>query len=415
MERRLSPKQRRVLIWWCAASPDRGRDAIICDGAVRSGKTHCMGLGFVFWAMGRFSGARFAICGKTILSVRRNVVDNLIPQLAELGFSVREKRSENLVQVELGERRNFFYLFGGRDEGASALIQGITLAGALLDEVALMPRSFVEQTAARCSVLGSKLWFNCNPEGPEHWFYREWICRAEERNALYLHFTMADNPGLSPEIRRRYERMYTGVFRRRFVLGEWVAAQGLVYDFFRPEMAVEPPPDETCRRFAVSCDYGTANPASFGLWGEREGVWYRLREYYYDSRREGRQKTDGEYAQALLELVGDLPLEAVVVDPSAASFLELLRREGMPVRKADNDVLRGIRLTAELLKAGRLRICRNCDDALREIGIYCWDERDGGRDLPLKHNDHAMDDIRYFAATIACAGGEVFASAWVER
>lgn len=415
MRQSLSPKQRRVLIWWCAASPDQGRDAIICDGAVRSGKTYCMGLGFVFWAMGRFSGERFAICGKTILSVRRNVVDNLIPQLVELGFSVREKRSENLVQVDLEGRRNFFYLFGGRDEGASALIQGITLAGALLDEVALMPRSFVEQTAARCSISGSKLWFNCNPEGPEHWFYREWICRAEERNALYLHFTMADNPGLSPEIRQRYERMYTGMFRRRFVLGEWVAAQGLVYDFFRPEMAVEPPPDDACRRFVISCDYGTANPASFGLWGERDGVWYRLREYYYDSRREGRQKTDGEYAQALLELAGDLPLEAVVIDPSAASFLELLRREGVPVRKADNDVLRGIRITAELLKAGRLRICRGCMDALREIGLYCWDEREGGRDLPLKCNDHAMDDIRYFAATIACADEETFVSVWVER
>ncbi len=415
MVQRFSPKQRLALTWWCDASAERERDAIICDGAVRSGKTYCLGLSFVLWAMARYSGEKFALCGKTILSIRRNVVDNLTPQLRALGFVLREKRSENRMQVSLGDRQNDFFLFGGRDEGASALIQGITLAGALLDEVALMPRSFVEQTAARCSVEGSKLWFSCNPEGPEHWFYREWICRAETRNALYLHFTMEDNPGLSRKIRARYARMYSGVFRRRFVLGEWVAAQGLVYDFFRAEMAVEAPPDTECERFAVSCDYGTANPASFGLWGLREGVWYRLREYYYDSRKEGRQKTDSEYAAALGRLVGALPLEAVVVDPSAASFLELLRREGMPVRKADNDVLRGIRVTAELLKAGRIRICRGCHDCLREIAVYCWDEKNGGRDQPLKCNDHAMDDLRYFAATIAGAPRESFASVWVER
>ena len=415
MVERFSPKQRRVLTWWCDGSPDREHEAIICDGAVRSGKTYAMGLSFVLWAMRRFSGERFALCGKTILSLRRNVADGLLPQLRRLGFACREKRSENRITVLLGERSNEFYLFGGKDEGASALIQGITLAGAMLDEVALMPRSFVEQTAARCSVRGSRLWFSCNPEGPDHWFYREWVCRAAERRALYLHFTMADNPGLAPEIRRRYERMYTGVFRRRFVLGEWVAAQGLVYDFFREEMAVDPPPEEACTRFVISCDYGTANPASFGLWGERGGVWYRLREYYFDSRREGRQKTDSEYAADLLALAGGLPLEAVVVDPSAASFLELLRREGLPVRKADNDVLRGIRITAELLKAGRIRIGKSCRDALREFSVYCWDEKAQGRDAPLKVNDHAMDDIRYFAATIAAGAGEAFASVWVER
>ena len=410
-----SPKQRQVLTWWCDGSPDREYEAIICDGAVRSGKTYAMGLSFVLWAMYRFSGERFALCGKTILSLRRNVADGLLPQLRRLGFVCREKRSENRITVLLGERSNEFFLFGGKDEGASALIQGITLAGAMLDEVALMPRSFVEQTAARCSVRGSRLWFSCNPEGPDHWFYREWVCRAAERRALYLHFTMADNPGLAPEIRGRYERMYTGVFRRRFVLGEWVAAQGLVYDFFREEMAVDPPPEEACDRFVISCDYGTANPASFGLWGACGGVWYRLREYYFDSRREGRQKTDSEYAADLLVLARGLPLEAVVVDPSAASFLELLRREGLPVRKADNDVLRGIRITAELLKAGHIRIGRNCRDALREFSVYCWDEKARDRDAPLKVNDHAMDDIRYFAATIAAGAGEAFASVWVER
>ena len=203
---RFSPKQRRVLTWWCGA--DERYDAIICDGAVRSGKTLSMGLSFILWAMSRFSGRQFGLCGKTISALRRNVLGELLPVLRRLGFSCTEKRSENLLIVRRGGRENRFYLFGGRDESSAALIQGITFAGVLLDEAALMPRSFVEQACARCSVAESKLWFNCNPAGPQHWFYREWIQKAEEKRALYLHFTMEDNPALTPRIRARYGRAY---------------------------------------------------------------------------------------------------------------------------------------------------------------------------------------------------------------
>jgi hypothetical protein len=173
-----------------------------------------------------------------------------------------------------------------------------------------------------------------------------------------------------------------------------VAAQGRIYDFFDSSY-VKDPPEEPLEEYAISCDYGTANPASFGLWGRRGGVWYRLKEYYYDSRREGSQKTDAEYVSQLLNLAGGRRLRAVVVDPSAASFIEALRRENLPVVKAENDVLSGIRLTASLLKSGRLVICRDCTDAIQEFSLYCWDESaGGGRDVPVKENDHAMDDIR---------------------
>jgi len=275
----------------------------------------------------------------------------------------------------------------------------LTLAGVLLDEVVLMPRSFVEQACARCSVEGAKFWFSCNPEGPEHWFFREWICRKKERNILYLHFTMGDNPSLSPRVRDRYEKMFQGNFYRRFVLGEWVAAQGLVYDFFRKEDCPTPPEGEM-ERWYISCDYGTVNPASFGLWGLREGVWYRVAEYYYDSRREGRQKTDQEYAQELARLAAGRQVRQVVVDPSAASFIEVLRRDGWNVVKAKNDILSGIRVTARLLRSGTLVICNSCPDAMREFSLYRWDE-DAAQDRVKKQDDHAMDDIRYFAATIA--------------
>ena len=403
MFRDFSPAQLTAMTWWSNRSPWRDRDAIICDGAVRSGKTVCMGLGFFVWAQTRFDGMAFGLCGKTVTSLRRNVVRVLLPILREIGFGVTEKLSKNLVEVAWNGHKNTFYLFGGKDEGSSSLIQGVTFAGVLLDEVALMPRSFVEQAIARCSVTGSRLWFNCNPDGPQHWFYREWIRKAEERNALYLRFRLEDNPGLSPEVVERYQRMFSGVFFRRFVLGEWVAAQGLIYDFFDGSYA-QPAPEGPFSRWVISCDYGTANPASFGLWGEKDGVWYRVKEYYFDSRREGWQKTDGEYVADLIRLAEGRRIECIVADPSAASFITALRREGFRVVGARNDVISGIRQTAEALKSGKIVICEGCEDAIREFSLYRWQGPDSGVDAPKKEHDHAMDEIRYFVSTVLAAG-----------
>ena len=407
---KISKKQMAALTWWCDSSPYRDMDAIICDGAVRSGKTLFLGLSFVCWAMRSFDGRQFGMCGKTITSLRRNVIRPLLPILRELGFKCTDMLSKNAVRVSLGGRENTFLLFGGRDESSAALIQGATFAGVLLDEVVLQPRSFVEQACARCSVEGSRFFFSCNPEGPGHWFYTEWIKKAKERRALYLHFTMEDNPSLTRAIRERYARMYSGVFYRRFVLGQWAAAEGRVYDFFSEEMAKAPP--DKCEKWYVSCDYGTANPASFGLWGLSENVWYRVGEYYFASRREGRQKTDAEYVADLKELIGERKTEGIVADPSAASFIEALRREGFNVLKAKNDVLTGIRQTADALRNGKIVICRDCRDTLREMELYVWEN---GRDAPKKENDHAMDDMRYFVSTVLFAEKERFAATWVQR
>ena len=407
---RFSPKQRQVLTWW-----QTGRwQALICDGAVRSGKTFCMGLSFFLWAQHDFNGRQFALCGKTVGALRRNLLTELVPCLRRIGMEVRENRSANTLTVVYAGHRNQFLLFGGKDASSAALIQGSTLAGLLLDETALMPRAFVEQAVARCSVRGSRLWFNCNPEGPEHWFYKEWIEKVESRGALRLHFTMEDNPGLPPEIRQRYERLYTGVFYRRFVLGEWAAAQGLVYDFFDPDKDAAEVPDGPFSAWRVSVDYGTVNPLSMGLWGEKNGVWYRVEEVYYDSRREGRQKTDAEYAEMLEQLVAGRDIQRVIVDPSAASFIETLRRKGWQVMKADNDVADGIRVTADLLRQRRIVLCRPCRDCLREMALYCWDER-SGRDAPRKEHDHAMDEMRYFAMDLAGERSGGFAAISVVR
>ena len=407
-----SEKQKLVMTWWLPLSGYRHKEAVICDGAVRSGKTLAMGLGFFLWAMTSFHNQKFGVCGKTIQSLRRNVLSEILPWISGWGAVWKEKRSENLVILRFQGRENSFYIFGGRDESSASLIQGITFAGILLDEAALMPRSFVEQACARCSVAGSRMWFNCNPAGPAHWFYREWISRAEEKNCLRLHFTMEDNPSLTPEIRERYRRLYTGVFYRRYILGEWAQAEGRVYDFFHPEMVGKPP--DTCDKWYISCDYGTINPTSMGLWGKCGGVWYRVGEFYFSSRKAMRQMTDEEYAAALADLAGGRKITAVIVDPSAASFMEVLRRRGWRVVKAQNDVLSGIRLTSDALKEGRIIICEGCADCLREMEEYVWD-LGSGRDRVKKEHDHAMDDMRYFVSTVLGRQERAFSACTVER
>jgi len=395
--RKFSKRQMLAMTWWNRPGLC-GFDGILCDGAVRSGKTVSMVVGFFLWSMACFDRKTFAICGKTVGALRRNIVGNLEEWLGEL-FCIREHRSENkLVVTDSAGRENTYYLFGGRDESSGSLIQGITLAGVLLDEAAVMPQSFVEQACARCSEVGSKLWFNCNPEGPEHWLYKEWILKAKEKNMLHLHFTMDDNPALPDGIRRRYEALYTGVFYRRFILGQWCMAEGLVYDF-NPMLHVKEP-EKPGGRYYISVDYGTRNPFSAGLWQVTDGKAWRIREYYHDGRESGRMLTDEEYCDELENLAGNLPVEQVVIDPSAASFIAALRRRGrFSVRKAKNEVLPGIRLVATCLQAGILQISPGCKDTIREFGLYRWQDT-GEKDAVVKENDHAMDDIRYFCATI---------------
>lgn len=391
----LSPKQKKVFGWW--RDPEtRDFDGIICDGAIRSGKTFAMSMSFAVWACSTFSDSDFALCGKTIASVRRNLVTPLVRRAKDWGFSVREYASKSYIELSLGGAMNRFYLFGGKDESSAALIQGITLSGVLLDEAALMPRSFVEQAVARCSVTGSRLWFNCNPEHSRHWFKREWIDKAGEKNLLRIHFELEDNPSMSAKMAARYKKLYSGTFYDRFVLGLWTDTQGLVYSMFNEKEHVAAKLPQSFEKYAVSCDYGTVNPSSFGLWGLSGGVWYRIREYYYDSRREGQARTDEEHYRGLEELCEGADVSLVVCDPSAASFIECIRRHGkFRVMQAKNDVLSGIRRVGDALSRGKIKIGAECRDSIREFGEYRWDSGTG-RDAPIKENDHAMDDIRYF-------------------
>lgn len=433
-----SPRQKKILTWWLPNSPVKDYDGIIADGAIRSGKTVCMSLSFVFWAMSTFNGQNFAMCGKTIGSFRRNVLFWLKLMLKSRGYRVADHRADNLVEISRGQVTNYFYIFGGKDERSQDLIQGITLAGLFCDEVALMPESFVNQATGRCSVDGSKYWFNCNPDGPYHWFKVNWIDKAigylgkkkaaklreeaaktgaelELKKLLYVHFTMDDNLSLTGEIKARYRSMYTGVFFKRYIMGLWAMAEGIIYDMFDPARntvdteALEASCQEktggdfwTDERY-VSCDYGTQNPTAFLLWNKgADKRWYCRREYYYSGRDKGRQKTDKEFSDDLTAWLGGIAIRSVILDPAAASFKAQLEKDGYKVKKAKNDVLDGIRFVATLLLQGTILIDSSCENLIKEFASYIWDAKAGerGEDKPVKEHDHALDALRYFCMTI---------------
>ena len=394
------------MLKWAHLTKFKNRKAIICDGSVRSGKTVSMILGFVHWAMRFFDGKNFGICGKTISSTERNIILPLLnmPDITDY-YSLQYIRGENKrIIIRSGSHTNTFFIFGGKDESSYTLVQGITLSGVLFDEVALMPKSFVDQAVARTlSEPEARYWFNCNPESAEHWFYKEWICNTRQKKALHLHFTMQDNPILSPEQIADAERLYTGVFYNRYIKGLWCVAEGLIYPMFDKAVHVTHHPElQPGGDYYISCDYGTLNPTSTGLWYlQPDGHAIRLREYYYDGRKTKTPRTDEEHYAALKQLAGDVAgkVRAVIVDPSAASFIECIRRHGLfRVWQADNSVLNGIRDTSSLLQMQYLHICDNCTDIIREFSLYRWDES-ATEDRPIKENDHAMDDMRYFVRT----------------
>lgn len=425
-----SRKQKQVLTWWCKESPVHDMDGVIADGAIRSGKTISMSLSFVMWAMSTFTGQNFAMCGKTIGSFRRNVLFWLKLMLRSRGYSITDHRADNLLTIRKDGKENYFYIFGGKDERSQDLIQGITLAGVFFDEVALMPESFVNQATGRCSVKGSKFWFNCNPDGPYHWFKQNWIDKStgylgkEEtarrmqqaaaegkdpglKDILYLHFTMDDNLSLDEEIKARYRSMYVGVFFKRYIMGLWAAAEGIIYDMFDDNKHVQDIRDFyqlliNGNRY-VSCDYGTQNATVFLLWNKgTNGKWYCIREYYYSGRDKGKQKTDSEYADDLKEWLDGTKIKAIIVDPSATSFIAELRKRGYKFLKANNDVLDGIRLVGMLLNLQKIVFASSCKETIKEFASYIWDEKalERGEDKPVKQFDHCCDAVRYLCSTI---------------
>lgn len=419
---KFSLKQLKVLTWWCQPSPYHSYNGIIADGSIRAGKTVAMAVSFFLWAMETYNGETFAMCGKTVGSFRRNVWRWLKPVLLARGWKLDEYRTDNLVVANNGKHENDFYVFGGRDESSQNLIQGITLAGLYCDEVALMPESFVNQATGRCSVLGAKMWFNCNPESPMHWFLKNWIEKQEEKKMLHLHFTMDDNPSLAPEVRQRYETQYSkgGVFYQRFILGMWVMAQGAIYkDAWSEELYFDKEKldwiylNKRIFRRYIAIDYGTVNPMVFlDIWDDGDTAWV-TREYYWNSREEGKfEKDNSQYGDDLMAFVNEVDYRptAVIIDPSAESFKIEMRNRGLRAKStidtinADNSVLEGIRAVSRLLTRRKIRFFKpGCPHTIEEMTSYVWDDKaiqQGGKERPLKVRDHAPDALRYFVNTV---------------
>lgn len=397
-----SPKQLKLLWWWKEGSPYKEYDMVIADGAIRSGKTIAMICSFLQWSQENFKGESFIIAGKSIGALKRNVINPMVQILTAWGWKYEYNRSENYIVIGW----NTYYLFGANKENSQDTLQGLTAAGALADEVALFPQSFVDQMIGRCSVEGSKIFMNCNPGSPYHFVKTEIIDKKKEKRVYYLQFNMDDNLSLSENVKERYKRMFSGVFYKRYILGLWVMAEGVIYDMFNEKVHKVPTKEREYTKFYISIDYGTQNPTTFGLWGFFNGVWYKVKEYYYDGRKKGRQKTDEEYYEDLVEFAEGYKIIKLIIDPSAASFITLIRKKGkFSVKKAKNDVLKGIRNQATALTRGLIKYNDCCIETFREYASYVWDEKatERGEDKPLKQNDHCLDSDRYFVNTVIFA------------
>lgn len=364
----------------------------ILDGSVRSGKTISSLVAWIYYVQQAPPGELLMV-GKTERTLKRNILDPLQEIVGGRYCSLNKGTGE----LTLFGRR--IYLAGANDERSEGKIRGMTLAGAYCDEISLYPESFFTMLLSRLSVPGARLIGTTNPDSPYHWLKVNYLDRASKLNLKHWHFTLEDNYNLDPAYVESLKKEYTGIWYKRYILGLWVLAEGAVYDMWDEAKYVKPAPQDLTR-FIVGIDYGTSNPCTFGLYGWDDSpkpVIYLVREYWYDSRATGRQKTDAEYADDFKEWLGDIKPEAIYVDPSAASFIAELRKRGYRVKDADNDVTDGIRFVASMLTQERFFVDPSCKHTIAEFNSYVWDPKAQlrGEDKPLKQNDHAMDRNRY--------------------
>lgn len=391
MDKVYSDKQLELLKIWQRGELKRIN---ILEGSVRSGKTWISLVLWAFWVASMPRDGNHLMVAKTLTSLRRNCLDLLEALIGSKNFTYSLSKKEGRLFGRL------VYLEGVNDARAESKIRGMTLAGAYCDEITLFSQDFFNMLLSRLSMEGAKLFGTTNPDSPNHWLMTQYIERKHELDMLVMKFLIDDNPFLDPKYVENLKKEYTGVFYERFILGRWVIAEGLVYPMFDKNKHVIKAKEEEKGLFYISIDYGTLNPCSMGLWQVYGGKAVRIKEYYHDGRDTKQQKTDEEYYTELERLAGGRVIQYVVVDPSAASFIETIRRHGrFSIKKADNSVLDGIRVTAALLNAGKILIDESCKDCIKEFGVYAWDEK-ATEDKPIKESDHAMDDIRYFCNTV---------------
>lgn len=402
-----SPRQKKILTWWIPHAPTADYDGIIADGAIRAGKTLPMSLGFVIWAMAAFDSENFGMCGKTIGAFRRNVLSQLKRMLYSQGYTVTDNRQDNLVTIRKNGRENYFYVFGGRDERSQDLIQGITLAGVYFDEVALMPESFVNQAVARCSVEGSRYWFNCNPAGPKHWFRTEWILKCKEKRLLYLHFTMDDNYSLAERIKERYRAMFTGVFYKRYILGLWALAEGLVYQQFADDPDAFVIDEEPPIHYAViGVDFGGSKSAhAFTLTGftPRYKEVVVLDEFYHNNIKDGKltpAQVEAEFVKFAMQAKARFKVYETRCDSAEQTLITGLQvaaasaHLGISVVNAVKGPINDrIAFYNSIMAQGRFRIMRRCKHTIDALEEAVYDDTKPVKDERLDDGTTNIDSL----------------------
>lgn len=403
MNKVYTPKQLSLLRLW---QQNQLRRINLLEGSVRSGKTWISLVLWAFWVATMPKDGNYLMVAKTLTSLRRNCLDLLQELVGTKHFTYSLSKKEGRLFGRL------IYLEGVNDARAESKIRGMTLQGAYCDELTLFTEDFFSMLLSRLSCSGAKLIATTNPDSPMHWLKVKYMDRAGELDMLILKFLIDDNTFLDQEYVENLKKEYVGVFYDRFIRGLWVVAEGLIYaDVANGQGIVEPENRQYVKRY-ISIDYGTLNPFSAGLYGLCKGVWYRYDEYYYSGRETNRQLTDAEYYDKLVELAGDRHVEAIIIDPSAASMVaEIKKRGGIRVIKANNEVVDGIRETAKAFSRGQLKVTKNCSGAITEFSSYRWDDKKQ-EDKPIKENDHAMDEIRYFVNTVMVKRDGVKIGGW---
>ncbi len=363
----------------------------IKEGATRSGKTYLD----YFWIAKRIAATQgeglIVLIGNTRSTLERNILTPMRNIWGEKQIGTIKGNGS----VELFGKKCF--AIGADRASQKDKLQGMGIEYCYGDEVTTWNKEVFEMLKSRLDKPHSCFDGTCNPAGPNHWLLEFINSGADIYRQSY---TIYDNPFLSEEFIRNLEKEYEGtVYFDRYILGKWTKAEGLVYPMFSKEKhTFSNPPDGG--EYYISIDYGTVNPTSMGLWCVKDKKAYRIKEFYHDSRKKQKQLTDSEYYEKLKELAKGYPVRYVVVDPSAASFITLIKRDGIfGVMKAKNSVTDGIRYTAGLINDGKIMISEACTDSLREFGEYSWDP-EAVSDSVIKENDHAMDDIRYFCQSV---------------
>lgn len=375
-------------------------DMLICDGAIRSGKSVGCILSFILWAMNTFNGVNFAICSKTIKACERNIIKptQQIKYFIQNGFILSYSSVNTLLTISRGSKTNYFYVFGGKDESSQDLIQGITLAGALLDEVALMPQSFVNQVMARCSISGSKVFFNCNPSHPEHWFKKEFIEKQEQKHIKYIHFEMKDNPSLDFNKRQQYERAFEGVFYKRYILGQWCNAQGVIYRRFADDnerFLIDDIDKDDIKLINVGLDFGnnlsSHTMVATGFTNNFEQVVVLDELKISESIDVERLSYEFETFVRNLYLQFQKPF-TVRCDSAETTLINTLRKVAIThnlfycnVANAKKSAINDrIALTSSMIAMNKLKIRRRCHHLIVALNNAVWDE---------KHPDTRLDNV----------------------